>query len=82
MNTFLWFLAVVVVSWLFILFVLPFLGRLFLRKLSRNLQNHVKNSQQTSEEKPEGSVRIENIPPSPDKKTDVGDYVNYEEIKE
>jgi hypothetical protein len=81
MNAFLWFLAVVFFSWLFILFVLPFLGRLFLKKLSKNFQNHVERSQQT-EEKPEGSVHIENIPPPPDKKTDVGDYVNYEEINE
>ena len=81
MNAFLWFLAVVFVSWLFVLYVLPLLGGLFLRKLSKNIQNHVKRSQPT-EEKPEGSVHIENIPPNSDKKIEAGDYVNYEEIKE
>jgi Na+/H+ antiporter NhaD/arsenite permease-like protein len=81
MNAFLWFLAVVFVSWLVILYVLPFLGKLFLRRLSKKFQDHVENSQRT-EEKPEGSVHIENIPDNPDKKFEMGDYVNYEEIDE
>lgn len=81
MNVFLWFLAIVFFSWLFVLFVLPFLGRIFLRKLSKNISNHVNRTQQT-EAKPEGSVRIENIPTNPDKKIETGDYVNFEEIKE
>jgi len=35
---------------------------------------------QINEQKPEGSVHIENIPDTPDKKIEMGDYVNYEEI--
>lgn len=81
MNAFLWFLIIVAVSWLVILYVLPLLGRLFLRRLSKKFQQHAENMQRT-EQKPEGSVHIENIPAEPDKKKEVGDYVNYEEIIE
>jgi hypothetical protein len=81
MNAFLWFLAVVGVSWLVILYVIPFLGKLFLRRLSKKFQNHVENYQK-SEPQPEGSVHIENIPSTLEKKLDLGDYINYEEINE
>jgi hypothetical protein len=81
MNAFFWFLAVVIVSWLVILYVLPFLGKLFLRRISKKFQDHVENAQR-NEPKPEGSVHIDNIPPAPNNKIEMGDYVNYEEIDE
>lgn len=81
MNAIFWFLVVVGVSWLVILYVLPFLGRLFLRRLSKKFQDQMANQQQ-QEQKPEGSVHIENVPSTPEKKIDLGDYVNYEEINE
>jgi hypothetical protein len=81
MNAFFWFLAIIGVSWFVILFVIPFLGKLFLRSLSKKFQTHVENSQK-KEQQPEGSVHIENIPSPSEKKLDLGDYVNYEEINE
>lgn len=81
MNVIFWFLVVVFVSWLVILFVIPFLGRIFLRKLTKNFRDHIEHTQK-EEIEPEGSVHIDNIPTAPEKKKDLGDYVNYEEINE
>jgi hypothetical protein len=60
---------------------LPFLGKLFLRRLSKKFQDHAEGFQRT-EQRPEGSVHIENIPPPKEKNTGAGDYVNYEDIIE
>ena len=79
MNAFLWFLAIVSVSWILIIFILPLVGKIFLRKLSKRFQDHVKNSQRT-ESRPEGSVHIEHETSKPKINPEAGDYVNFEEI--
>ena len=81
MNAFYWFLAIIFFSWVFFTFVLPILGRMFLRKLSRNLQNQTKN-QQTPHKEAEGTVHINSKPPAPSINSEIGDYVNFEEIND
>jgi hypothetical protein len=81
MNAFFWFVAIVFVSWLFVMFILPLLGKIFLHKLAKNFQQNVDSSQRTQQE-PEGTVHIENIPQPHDNKAELGDYVNFEEIND
>ena len=80
MDVFIWFLAIIFFSWVFLTFVLPLLGRMFLRKISRNFEAQAK--QQQSKNEPEGTVHIDNKPSAPSINSEIGDYVNFEEIKE
>ncbi len=81
MNAFFWFLLIVFSSWIVFIYIIPFLVRIFLRRLAKRFQNYAeKNNQNTT--KPEGTVNIDYTGDQPKKSTDIGDYVDYEEIKD
>lgn len=79
MNAIFWFLAIVSVSWILIIFILPLVGKMFLRRLSKRFEDHFKNSHRT-ESRPEGSVHIKHETTKPMINPEAGDYVNFEEI--
>ena len=75
MTLFFWFILIIIVGWIVILVLIPLLGRLFLKRF----QSAVKQQQRQKEE---GSITIENADIASSKSKNVGDYVDYEEIKE
>jgi len=80
MSIFFWFILIVFVSWLLIIYVVPFLLKYYLKRLAKRMENHAE--QATRSQKKEGSVNIDYIPENKDGKEAPGDYVDFEEIKE
>lgn len=80
MNVFFWFALIVLIAWIFFIYVLPLLLRVYLKKLSRSFHKHA--DEQGKPERNEGTVNIDYIPENHKEKTAPGDYVNYEEINE
>jgi predicted membrane protein len=76
MTLFFWFILIIIIGWILLLVVIPLLGRLFLKRFQSTIK------QQQSRQKEEGSVTIENPDIASSKSNDIGDYVEYEEIKE
>lgn len=82
MNVFFWFLFILAISWVFFIYVFPFLLRIYLKRLSGKFEKHAE--QESRSKKEEGSVSIDYVPEKHiEKENDApGDYVNYEEIDE
>lgn len=76
MTLFFWFILIIIVGWIVLLVVIPLLGRLFLKRFQSAVR------QEQSRQKESGSITIENPDIASSKSKNVGDYVDYEEIKE
>ncbi len=81
MNAFFWFLLIVLISWIVFIYIIPFVARIFLRRLAKRFQNYTEKTQHNNN-KPEGSVNIDYGSDKPKKPSEVGDYVDFEEIKD
>ncbi|MEI6124642.1 MAG: hypothetical protein WCQ95_13575 [Bacteroidota bacterium] len=80
MNAFFWFLFIVFISWLVFLYIIPFVGRIYFRRLAKRFQNQSEKNARS--DRPEGSVHVDYVPDDQKKSSAPGDYVDFEEINE
>ena len=73
-----WFLLIVIISCLLFLYIIPFLVRYYLKRLSGKLEK--KARQESGAGKKDGSINIDYISKSHKDKEAPGDYVDFEEI--
>lgn len=73
------FAIIVVVSWILLLYVLPMILGYQIRKMAR--KGGLSPEGGNGKEK-KGDVRIDYVPEKPSRFSEMGDYVDYEEIKE
>ncbi len=81
MNAFFWFLLIVFSPWRIFIYIIPFLARIFLRRLAKRFQNYAEKDNQNTP-KPEGTVNVDYAGDPQKKSSDIGDYVDFEEIKD
>lgn len=77
LRTFLIIIIVYYLIKLFVRYVLPYIGRYFIRRTMRNFEN-----QQNQSHRNPGDIDVEKAPPRKKTLDDLGEYVDYEEVND